>query len=62
MKCPLNPDRLPDRPPANLQADQAIPDRMTPEDVGAQMNFPEYAQAWKEIIAEFLDCVIVKKK
>ena len=39
-----------------------IPDRMTPEDVGARMYFPVYAQAWKEIIAEFLDCVIVKKK
>lgn len=38
------------------------PERVTPEDVGAKMTFPEYAEAWREIIAEFLDCVIVKKK
>lgn len=39
-----------------------VPDRITPEDAGALMTFQEYAAAWKELIAEFLDCVIVKKK
>ncbi len=37
-------------------------ERLTPEDVGARMTFPEYAEAWREIITEFMDCVIVKKK
>lgn len=37
-------------------------ERVTPESVGVSMTYPEYAAAWQEIIAEFLDCVIVKKK
>lgn len=38
------------------------PERVTPEGVGVRMTFPEYAAAWREIMAEFMDCVIVKKK
>ena len=38
------------------------PERFTPEEVGARLTFPEYREAWPEILAEFLDCVIVKKK
>lgn len=38
-----------------------IPDRVTPEKIGAEMTPQEYAAVWQGVIECFIDCVTVKK-
>ena len=38
------------------------PERVTPEQVGAEMTPAEYSDVWRGVIECFVDCVASKKK